>query len=188
MKKISYFLVLCLIVVACLPSNANCNCTCKKSSNSSDIIGSEYVAKRCPIGGDDDNTLFTYAARDIQAATGYLNQARAYLASDQPAAEYALNAARELQTANTYLNQAKGYLATDQPAVNEYSLYAARELNGAMTYLSQAGGYIRELTARLSSIRSMTAYQNWANQKLMLFKQELRKIAKPRIRRQYRPS
>ncbi|HEC31654.1 MAG TPA: hypothetical protein ENI41_04080 [Deltaproteobacteria bacterium] len=66
MKKISYFLVLCLIVVACLPSNANCNCTCKKSSNSSDVIGSEYVAKRCPIGGDDDNTLFTYAARDIR--------------------------------------------------------------------------------------------------------------------------
>jgi len=125
-----------------------------------------------------------FGGRDIQLAMAHINEARTYLSLDQPAIEYQADAARELQVANGYLGQARGYLMADDPA-KDYALFAGREVGISVGYLNQAGGYIRELNARLSTIRGMTAYQNWANQKLMLFKQDLRKLIKPRTSVRY---
>ena len=125
-----------------------------------------------------------FAARDMQAALACINEARTYLSLDQPAIEYQNGAARELQAANAYLSQARGYLAADDPA-KDYAVFASRETGISVGYLNQASGYIRELNSRLSSIKGITAYQNWANQKLLMFKQDLRKIKKPNTSTRY---
>jgi hypothetical protein len=125
-----------------------------------------------------------YAGRDIQAALGHLSQARAYLSVDTVTQEYALYAARELSNAATYLAQARAYLAVDQPAT-EYERYAGRELSNANGYLNQAGGYIRQLTGNLNIARAVTSYQGWANNELVLYQRDLRRLAKPRVYREY---
>lgn len=180
-----------------------------------DLADGRGLINRVNVGGAPENDFATYGVRELQNAQGYLSQARTYLsqhttadrygnfaardmqlalasinkartflALDQPAVEYAMNATRELQSANAYLGQARGYLAADAPG-KDYAIFAGREVGTALGYLNQAGGFIREMSARLSTIKTMTAYQNWANQKYLLFRQDLRKIVVPRSSTRY---
>ena len=120
-----------------------------------------------------------YSSRDLQTARAYVDEARGYMSLDQVTVEYSNYAARELSLAASYLNQARGYLDVDRPA-SEYSTYAARELSNATAYLNQAGGYIRELTGRLSIGKAISSHQTWANSKLALYKQDLRRLVTTR--------
>ena len=64
MKRAFAFLFLSVFLFAYLSSNAYSNCSCKNTSI--ETIGTEYVANRCPREGDNDNTLMTYAIRDVK--------------------------------------------------------------------------------------------------------------------------
>ena len=64
--------------------------------------------------------------------------------------------------------------------LDDYANFATRELGNANSYLSQSQGYLRELTSRLSISGVINSYQTWANNKLILYKQDLRRLAKPK--------
>ena len=119
----------------------------------------------------------TQAMADLTSGRSLINQVSI---GGRPQADYAAYAARELDNAVSYLNQARGYLAVDTPA-GQYGNYAAKELSNATGYLNQAGGYIRELSARLSVSGVINSYQTWANNKLALYKQDLRQLVKTRV-------
>lgn len=67
----------------------------------------------------------------------------------------------------------------------DYAAYASRELGNANSYLSQSQGYLRELTSRLSISGAINAYQTWANNKLVLYRADLRRLARARTYTEY---
>jgi len=69
--------------------------------------------------------------------------------------------------------------------LTDYANFATRELSNANSYLGQSQGYLRELTSRLSLTGVINSYQTWANNKLILYKQDLSRLAKPRTYKEY---
>jgi len=67
----------------------------------------------------------------------------------------------------------------------DYVAYATRELGNASGYLSQSQGYLRELVSRLSISGVINSYQVWANNKLTLYRQDLRRLARARTYTEY---
>jgi len=121
-----------------------------------------------------------YAARDLQKANAHIAQARGYIALDVVTEEYALSAARELSNANVYAAQARMYLSEDMQS-SQYANNASKQIATAMGYLNQSGGYMRELTSRINISRATSSYQVWANNKLVLYYRDLKRLAKPKI-------
>jgi len=68
---------------------------------------------------------------------------------------------------------------------SDYAAYASRELGNANSYLSQSQGYLRELTSRLSISGAINTYQVWANNKLLLYQGDLRRLARARTYTEY---
>ena len=114
------------------------------------------------VGGRPLTDLANYAARELSIALTGLNQASSYLSVDTPAGQYGNYSAREVSNAIAHGN------------------YAARELSIATTSLNQAGGYTRELMTRLSIAGVINSYQTWANNKLILYYAELKRLVKPK--------
>ena len=101
-----------------------------------------------------------------------------------PLGDYSNYAARELSNANTSLAQARGYLSVDAPA-GQYGNYATRELANANTFFTKAQGFLREINSRLSITGVINTYQTWANNKLVLYQRDLKRISRPRTYRTY---
>lgn len=62
----------------------------------------------------------------------------------------------------------------------EYATYAARELGNANSALSQSQGYLRQESSRLSATGVINSYQVWANNKLILYQKDLKRLGRPR--------
>lgn len=149
-------------------------------------IGLEHLNQARGLLGEGvtSDRYQAYAARGLQKVNAHIATARGYLALDVITSEHANFAARELTIANVYASQARAYLTMDIEA-GQYANYAAREVQIANASLNQSGGYIRSLTARLNIGRAMSGYQTWANNKLMLYERELKRISKPKISVRY---
>jgi len=180
-----------------------------------DIGNARNYINKINIGGSPQTDYGNTAARELQTADQYLQQASGYLGLAASSLKYSDYAARDLQVANTYINEANAYLALDRVTdehsnyaarqlqvageklaqargyielsrpATEYSNYAARELSIATAALNMAEGYLREQTGHLNIARAITGYQNWANGQLSLYQQELKKITRPKVSQIY---
>ena len=64
--------------------------------------------------------------------------------------------------------------------------YAGGEIRNASSgYRSQSEGFLRELSSRLSITGVINTYQTWANNKLVLYQRDLKRISRPRTYRTY---
>uniref|UniRef100_A0A6M3L425 Uncharacterized protein n=1 Tax=viral metagenome TaxID=1070528 RepID=A0A6M3L425_9ZZZZ len=96
-------------------------------------IGQTYINK-INYGGSPENDYANYAARELQNANTYLNQARGYLTEGTTADRYGAYASRELQNASSYLAQAGGFIRqaggglSIANAVNSYQTWANNKL------------------------------------------------------------
>jgi len=90
-------------------------------------------------------------------------------------------AVEDLTTGRGYINKVN-YGGNPEA---DYAAYAARELSNAATYLSQSQGYLREMTARLNSAGVVNSYLSWANARLLEYRQELQRIAVPKVSQIY---
>ncbi|MBA7473850.1 hypothetical protein ES707_09195 [subsurface metagenome] len=125
------------------------------------------------------------ATRDLQAVRAMIDEARGYISVDYVTAEFASYALRGLNAANSLLSQARGYVELHRIAILQYGNSAARELSIATTSLNQAGGYTRELSSRLSIAGVINSYQTWANNKLVLYQGEIKRLIRPKTYTRY---
>jgi len=128
-----------------------------------------------------------------KAALGWINQVRSQVGEAITRARD-VNDAIELMSAR--IVQAKNDLESGRSLgfnkiyvggnpLGDYANFAARELGNANSYLGQSQGFLRELTSRLSISGTINSYQTWANNKLILYQRDLKRVAKPRTYRTY---
>ena len=101
-----------------------------------------------------------------------------------PQTDHGNMAARELQVASESLQKANTLLNVDASA-GRHGVLASRELSASGAHMNQAAGYVRELSARLSIAGVINSYQNWANNKLSLYREALRALAPVKVKRRY---
>lgn len=127
-----------------------------------------------------------------KTALGWINQVRAQV-KDADAKIADVNTA--INTMSARITQAMADLTSGRPLIGkvniggkpqaDYAAYAARELGNANSYLSQSQGYLRELGSRLSISGVINSYQIWANGKLSLYQQDLRRLSRARTYTEY---
>jgi len=127
-----------------------------------------------------------------KVALAWINQVRAQV---KEALDRITDVNASIGTMSARITQAIDDLTTGRPFINkishggrperDYVGYAARELGNASGYLSQSQGYLRELTSRLSISGVINSYQVWANNKLALYRQDLRRLARARTYTEY---
>jgi len=131
-----------------------------------------------------------------KAALGWINQIRKQVAEAITKIADMNTAIGNMTSETTGIEQAikdlaagrtlgfnKVYVGRDP--MGDYAAFAARELGNANAYLAQSQGYLRELTSRLSISGVINSYQAWANNKLILYQRDLKRLAKPKTNRRY---
>lgn len=130
-----------------------------------------------------------------KVALGWINQVRVQVKA-AVASITEVNTA--IDTMSARINQAIADLTSGRPLIGkiniggkpqaDYAAYASRELGNANSYLSQSQGYLRELTSRLSISGAINAYQTWANNKLVLYRADLKRLPRARTYTEYQKS
>ena len=88
-----------------------------------DIASGRSLLNTLALGGAGvPSDYINYAARELDGATTYLNQAKGFLAEDQPAGEYLSYAAHELSAGAGRINEARGHLGMVTGRLNGASL------------------------------------------------------------------
>jgi len=147
---------------------------------------------------EDSSTLSPQLERLVidgavaKVALGWINQVRTQV---KEATTKITDVNTAIETMSARITQAIADLTTGRPLIGkvniggkpqaDYAAYASRELSNANSYLSQSQGYLRELTSRLSISGAINAYQTWANNKLILYQRDLRRLARARTYTEY---
>jgi len=83
-------------------------------------------------------------------------------------------AIEDLDSGRVYINT----LSVGHDPEGEYSAYAR-------TGLENAKGYLQKINSRLSTATAIRGYENWANNKLAMFKTEIRKLGRQRTQQSW---
>ena len=143
------------------------------------LVGENREAAKDAINEID--MRITLALADLNTGRGYINKINV---GGSPQSDHGNMASRELHIASESLQKANGLLNLDAAASQNGTL-AARELSVTGAHLNQASGYTRELSSRLSIAGVINSYQNWANNKLSMYRNDLRRMAPVRVKKQY---
>jgi len=128
------------------------------------------------------NTEVDQAVADVDSGRAFINTLNV---GQSPESMYA-------QYANTGLNNAAGYLraaqglftqaANDESVSRTYNSAGRTELNAAVTDLREAQANLSLAAGEMSAARAMKVYENLGNQKLAVYKRNLGKIKRSRVR------
>jgi len=127
-----------------------------------------------------------------QAALAWINQVRKQVAEG---ITRIADVNTSIDSMSARITQAMADLTSGRDLINkiniggrpedDYAVYASRELGNANSYLSQSQGYIRELQSRLSISGVINNYQVWANNKLAMYRVDLKRLTRPKTARTY---
>jgi 5-bromo-4-chloroindolyl phosphate hydrolysis protein len=118
------------------------------------------------------------AIADLDSGRAYINTLNV---GNSPEAMFAQYANTGLSDALGYLHSASGYFnqgKADESIASTYAGLGARELAAAAEKINEARGNMAEASARLQISRTIQAYEQSGNQKLALYRQELRGLKK----------
>jgi len=142
------------------------------------------------LSPDMEHVLVMGAAANT--ALSWINKVRGHVAE---AVKRIADVNTSIDNMTARIEQAKTDLTSGRAFINQVNyggnpesdlaMYASRELANANQYLSQAQGYIREMQTRFSVTGVVNSYQVWANNKLVEYKIALRRMAEPKIARDY---
>jgi hypothetical protein len=135
------------------------------------------------------STAIGNIATQYDAATADLASARTFIntitVGEDPVTRYNNVATSGVAVANGKVNEVYARLreaAANESLTSEYGVIASRLMNEANISLAMSQGYGRELQARLQIGYSINSYMTQARERLALYRQELREIAKPNAR------
>lgn len=142
------------------------------------------------LSPDMEHVLVMGAAANT--ALSWINKVRSHVAE---AVKRIADVNASIDNMTGRIDQAKADLTSGRGYINQVNyggnpesdlaMYASRELANANQYLSQAQGYIREMQARFSVTGVVNSYQVWANNKLIEYKIALRRMAEPKIAKDF---
>lgn len=125
------------------------NMTARLTQAIADIASARTYMNKVNVGGPNVPEEYLGAGgRELNTALSYLDQAKGYLAEDQPAAEYATYAARELGNAGGYVSEARGHLSM-----------ASSRFNGANLIAGYHRWALAELEAFKAELRSQRTWR-----------------------------
>lgn len=127
------------------------------------------------------DTRITLALADLNTGRSHINKINV---GGSPQSDYGNSAARELQIASESLQKANALFNADA-STSQHGVLSSRELSVSQAHLNQAGGFVRELSSRLSVASVINSYQNWANNKLATYRNDLRRMTPVRVKKQY---
>lgn len=142
------------------------------------------------LSPDMEHVLVMGAAANT--ALSWINKVRSHVAE---ATKRIADVNTSIDNMTSRIDQAKADLTSGRAFINQVNyggnpesdlaMYASRELANANQYLSQAQGYIREMQTRFSVTGVVNSYQVWANNKLIEYKIALRRMAEPKIAKDF---
>jgi hypothetical protein len=160
-----------------------------------DLSSSRGYIDMMPVSGAPGIDYARAAGGELDVVSAYLAKAKALLSEISAAGHYEAIAAREQSNADIYAGQAGQYGAVAGRELEAGALYlsqaaaysnkAARELEAAQACLAQAGNSLRSAAARFSIAGAINTALRWGEQKLALYKRELKLLEKPRTFQRY---